>query len=257
MADQGKVVWHDLMSTDVDKSKEFYKKLLGWECNVTDMGPAGKYNMIRSGSRDLGGYMPLEDKSGLPSHWIAYVAVDDVDTAVKSAVSSGGQIGVEPMEIPGVGRFAVVSGPEGAWISPFKHEEAPAADTTETIPPLNTFHWLELMSTDIDASLKCYGSVFGWKGEAMDMGEMGTYNVMQSGGVHRAGMMAMPPGAQGPSQWVPYVGVEDVNDVTTRAESLGGTVYVQPMDVPGVGRFSMIADATGATVGLLQPAAMG
>ncbi len=257
MADQGKVVWHDLMTTDVDKSKDFYKKLLGWECNVTDMGPAGKYNMIRSGKTDLGGYMPLEGKSGLPSHWIAYVTVADVDAAARKTTENGGQIGVEPMDIPGVGRFAVVSGPEGAWISPFKHETAPAGDAPEPTPAFNTFHWLELMSTDIDASLKCYGSVFGWKAQAMDMGEMGTYHVMQVDGVNRAGMMATPPDAQGPSQWVPYVGIEDVDDVTARAEKLGGKVYVPPMDIPGVGRFSMIADATGATLGLLQPAPMG
>ncbi|NNE09753.1 MAG: VOC family protein [Gemmatimonadetes bacterium] len=257
MAEQGKVIWHDLMTTDVEKSKDFYKKLLGWECNVTDMGEAGKYNMIRSGSTDLGGYMPLDEKSGLPSHWIAYVGVGDVDAAIKAAVKTGGKVGVEPMDMPGVGRFGVISGPEGAWISPFKHETAPADDAPEKMPPFNTFHWLELVSNDIDASLECYANVFGWKGLAMDMGEMGMYHVMQADGVNRAGMMAIPPDAQGPSQWVPYVGIEDVDDVTARVEKLGGTVYAPPADVPGVGRFSVVADATGATLGLLQPAPMG
>ena len=53
--------------------------------------------------------------------------------------------------------------------------------------------------------------------------------------------------------WQTYIGTDDVDAATEKARGLGATVYVEPTDIPTIGRFSVIADPTGASVGLFQP----
>jgi predicted enzyme related to lactoylglutathione lyase len=65
-------------------------------------------------------------------------------------------------------------------------------------------------------------------------------------------MLKKPDGAP-PSAWIPYVAVENANERTERVRQLGGQVYVEPRDIPNVGRFSVFADPTGATIALLGP----
>jgi predicted enzyme related to lactoylglutathione lyase len=87
------------------------------------------------------------------------------------------------------------------------------------------------------------------------MGETGTYHLFQSGGAEpRAGLMPTPPGAAGPPCWLPYIQVTDVDAIAARVPDLGGKVFVAPQDIPGVGRFSVAADPTGAMIAFLTPA---
>jgi predicted enzyme related to lactoylglutathione lyase len=64
--------------------------------------------------------------------------------------------------------------------------------------------------------------------------------------------MKKPEGEGGPSAWLPYIAVEDVDGTVARVEGLGGKVFMPPTDIPDVGRFSVLADPTGATIALLQ-----
>src|SRR2546423_12755197 len=76
----GRFVWHDLMTRDVEKAKAFYGALVGWQITGMPMGPNFTYEMIRAGGRDQGGIVPLEGAPPeVPSHWVGYVRVDDVD----------------------------------------------------------------------------------------------------------------------------------------------------------------------------------
>src|SRR5688572_23037072 len=90
----GRIGWHDLMTTDVEKALVFYKALFGWTTQAHDMGPMGTYHLIHNGKPDIGGIMSLDPAHGAPSHWIGYVGVDDVDAAAKRVTSHGGKIAV-------------------------------------------------------------------------------------------------------------------------------------------------------------------
>ena len=82
------------------------------------------------------------------------------------------------------------------------------------------------------------------------MGDM-TYTLIGVGEGTGGGMMKVPvPGAS--SQWMPYVLVDDINASAEKARSLGGTVAVEPTEVPNMGWYSLITDPTGATLGLFQ-----
>jgi len=244
----GRVVWHDLMTTDIDKASEFYKELFGWQLTDVEMG-GGTYRMIRSGETEIGGLMSLEASHGAPSHWMAYVTVDDVDAAVQRANAQGGETLVPTTPIPNVGAFAVIKDPSGACISPFKsvHSELPESDAPT---PAGQFCWDELLTTDPEGAVRFYGELFGWTEDKQDMGEMGTYHFMKRGERFGVGIMKMPPQAEAPPHWLSYITVENVDRWAEKVTQLGGQIFCPPMDIPGIGRFAVASDPTGATFAL-------
>ena len=117
----GRFVWHDLMTTHPDKARQYYSDLLGWTYKDFTT-PEGTYQMIHAAGTEWGGFMPLDPAHGVPSHWISYVTVADVDATTAKVQALGGQVAVPAMDIPTVGRFAVVASPTGAYVSPFRPE---------------------------------------------------------------------------------------------------------------------------------------
>jgi predicted enzyme related to lactoylglutathione lyase len=123
MPANGAFCWNELATTDLDAAQNFYKALLGWEIKQGGAPGGGmRYNEIVVGGQHVGGmYAPGEcggeGAPQMPPHWRAYVAVDDVDASAAKTKELGGKVCVEPMDIPGVGRFCVISDPAGAVIS--------------------------------------------------------------------------------------------------------------------------------------------
>ncbi len=116
MTQHGTFWWNDLMSDDAAVSKAFYGELFGWTAD--DMpGPSGPYSVMsadESRAAGLYGMHPDWKAERATPHWLAYVAVEDVDAAAAKVESLGGTI-LEPLtDIPGVGRMCIIAGPEGA-----------------------------------------------------------------------------------------------------------------------------------------------
>ncbi len=109
--------WNELMTSDPEGAKAFYRELLGWQLEDVPM-EGFIYTLIRNGDEQIGGVMGMPpDAGGAPPHWGAYVTVDDVDQRCARAQSLGAQILVPPTDIPNVGRFCVVRDPQGAALS--------------------------------------------------------------------------------------------------------------------------------------------
>lgn len=247
----GRFVWHDLMTTDVKGAVAFYTELFAWKTTEVEMGGNSKYTMIKAGSRDIGGIVHLDPKQGVPTHWIGYCTVADVDAAAKRAAELGGKIGVPATDIPNVGRFAVIEDPQGGHLSPFKSKDEAPED--EGMPAVGTFCWDELLTSEPAAAVKFYEDIFGWTHTDMDMGPMGTYHVLKRGERMAGGIMKKPM-AESPTAWLAYVAVEDVDASAKRAESLKAKIVVPAQDIPKIGRFSVIQDPTGGFVSLFKGA---
>jgi uncharacterized protein len=116
----GDVCWNELMTPSAAAAKEFYGKLFGWKTNAMDMG-GFSYQILQQGGKDFGGVMEMTGPqwTGVPPHWMMYVAVDDVDAACQKITELGGKVCVPPTDIP-PGRFAVVNDPQGATFAVFK-----------------------------------------------------------------------------------------------------------------------------------------
>lgn len=246
MSKLGTFVWHDLNTHDLDAAVAFYGKLFGWE-----LRSQGGWNLIINGERDQGTVMKLEASDPRPSHWLGYVTVASVDEAAARAQRNGGKLCVGPMDIPNVGRFAIIQDPQGTPISAFSYAGKPEDKPTEA--PLGSVCWNELMTKDPAAAAAFYGEVFGWSTASMDMGPMGTYTLFKFAGQDVGGAMAMPPGEEHPPHWMHYFHVKDVDQSFAQATALGATGMYPPNSIPGIGRMAALRDPTGALFALFTP----
>ena len=246
---RGIFCWHDLASTDPDASQAFYAALFGWEIQDVPLAH-GVYRMIHAGGEGQGGIEPLQ-QAGVPSHWIGYVTVADVDKAAAIAAAHGGHVHQPPTDIPQVGRFAVVADPSGAVIAPFRsaHGDLPEAAAPRTP---GQFCYDELLTRDAGACGPFYTQLFEWRQHSMDMGHVTYHLFKRRNDQDGAGMMAMPPEARAPSHWLPYIAVDDVDATCERAVGLGAVVYKQPDDIPHVGRFAVLGDPQGASFAVFK-----
>ncbi len=118
------------------------------------------------------------------------------------------------------------------------------------------FIWYELMTPDVPAAKRFYSEVVGWTAEDMPSQGM-TYAVFSADGAGVGGAMALLDEhmAQGiPPNWTAYVAVDDCDAATAKAKALGGSVMRAPADIPGIGRFAIIADPHGAVIAIMKPA---
>ena len=117
------------------------------------------------------------------------------------------------------------------------------------------FIWYELMTPDLEAAKRFYHEVVGWTAQDMPM-ENGAYTVLEADGAGMGG--AMPLGeehkAHGvPPNWTAYICVDDCDAAAEKAKALGGSVMRPPGDIPGIGRFAIIADPHGAVTAIMKP----
>ena len=105
--------WVELHTTDTRSAQTFYTSLFGWRPKVSP-----DYTEFHVGSRAVGGMMQTHE--GEPPNWLNYFMVDDVDATVKRAKSLGAKMCMDPMDIENVGRFSVITDPQGAFFAVIK-----------------------------------------------------------------------------------------------------------------------------------------
>ena len=110
----GAFSWSELMTDDPAAAVAFYGQLFGWKAENMDMG-TGAYHVVKIGDESIGGIAGKPPGSaGMPSAWGCYVTVDDIDATAARCAELGGTVCMAPMDIPGVGRMAVLQDPQGA-----------------------------------------------------------------------------------------------------------------------------------------------
>jgi uncharacterized protein len=238
----GRFVWHDHISNDPQKAIRFYSDLLGWQTEIFKTGDVD-YPMIKANNSMHGGFGPSQ--GGAPPHWLGAIATDDVDETCRKAEAAGASVLMPPTDIPDTGRFAVLTDPQGAAFSLY------SSASDDWSPSEGVFVWDELHTTDVDAAKAFYRELFGWSVNDQDMGDF-TYTIFESGGEQRAGAMPEPQGGM-PPMWMSYIGTDDVDATCKRAEELGAQKHAGPDDIPGVGRFAVLSDPTGAVFALFKP----
>lgn len=117
------------------------------------------------------------------------------------------------------------------------------------------FVWHELMTTDPQGADSFYCGLFRW---VTHPSSVPGYTLWMSGGVGVSGLMAQPEEVRhggAPPSWLLYLGTSDVDATVQAAQRLGGRVLKQAADIPGIGRFAVLADPQGAAFALFTPAA--
>lgn len=249
-APAGAFCWIEVNTTDPAAAKKFYSGLFGW--NLTDM-PMGDapYTMADIGGKQVAGIFKLPEealKMGARPTWLSYIAVDDVDASTAKATSLGAKVMNGPKDV-GPGRMTILQDPTGAVFALWKSSK-PMGGFLFGEP--NSLGWNELMTTDVEKAGKFYSSLFGWRPEAQNMGEM-TYTTFHKGDQMVGGMFPQPKEMAGaPSMWVVYFSVADCDATVAKAKSLGAQVNLPPTDIPTIGRFAALADQQGAAFSVIK-----
>ena len=132
MTNHGHIGWCDLMSDDVDRARDFYTGVLEWGTEVVDVGK-GPYTVFKADDRPVAGLMaglmarPAQGPASCaPTAWTSYVTVDDVDARTARVAGAGGVVLAGPMDIPTVGRMAIIQDPTGGVIGIIKYADPQA-----------------------------------------------------------------------------------------------------------------------------------
>lgn len=118
----GEFMWNELMTRDDERALDFFNKVLGWTHSDWPMGD-GKtpYRLVKAdGAKSCAGMMKMTEPEFPPQvlpHWLAYIAVDNVDRRFELAKAHGGEAVHPPTDIPNVGRFCIIKDPTGAVVA--------------------------------------------------------------------------------------------------------------------------------------------
>jgi predicted enzyme related to lactoylglutathione lyase len=229
----GRPLWYELMTTDTDAAEKFYKDVVGWTTKPFAGSPMPYTVFQKAGDVGVGGLMKRPDGMNMPPFWAMYIGVPDFAAAVAHIKRLGGRELSPVIDIPEVGRMQMMTDPQGAAF--YIMQPGSSAERPEDAPQVGDGSWHELMTTDADAAMKFYQEVFGWEpSEAMDMGEMGKYQMFNRPHGMIGGMMNKPKElAHVPPNWGIYFLVPDINSAVERIKASGGKILNGPMEVPG------------------------
>ena len=252
----GNFAWYELLTSDPPAAEAFYTAVLGWRAADAGM-PGMAYTLMHVGDVPHAGLMALPPEAravGAGAHWLGYVGVADVDASARHLAEAGGTVHRPPDDIPGVGRFAPVSDPQGAAFVLFRGH---GADGPPPIAPgtPGTVGWHELHATEIDTAFAFYGPLLGWKkGRAHDMGPLGLYQIFGNAqGTDLGGLMNKEAPAPKP-YWLFYFNVDGIDAAVARVQAAGGQALMAPHQVPEGAWIAPCLDPQGAAFALVSMA---
>lgn len=230
----GTFSWADLATSDAQAAKAFYGDLFDWEFEDTPAGEGQIYTMARKGGRSVAALSEMADQ---PPHWSNYVTVESADDTVTKAQELGGTVIAPAFDVLDVGRMAIVQDPTGGILCVWEPRSNIGA---ELVNEPGAMTWNDLSTPDVESAATFYAGLFGWRIE--EIPEADGYRVIFNGERSNGGMRS---DANMPPFWLPYFGIEDVEQGMERVRELGGKVHAGPIPVPQ-GSFALVADPQGA-----------
>jgi predicted enzyme related to lactoylglutathione lyase len=239
----GKIVWHDLLTDDVNSVKTFYGGLFGWKFD-NGGDPEAVYTTILFNGNPIGGIIHLENKDGgtnYASQWMEYISVDDVDAAFQEVIKQNCKVYREPFDILNRGRIAIFADTRGALIAIVNSS---SGDPEDVAVEYNNWFWNELWTDDMNNSVEFYKSLFNYSLEEYKTRSDNDYVILRTEERRRFGILKIPFEDVKPN-WLPFAAVKDVRDVEDKVKELGGEILVPSEGIIG-NDASILADPSGA-----------
>ncbi len=253
LSTEGRIIWHDLLTTTPAESRTFYGELFGWEFEEPPapigFGRDDSYMLIRHEGKLIGGMLDANvlNQQENVSQWISVMSVNDVNAAVERVAAAGGEILTEPTDVGSRGWMAVVTGPDRAIIALLQTR---LGDPGEADPQVNGWLWNELWTDDVEGATSFYTDLAGFDVEDIPVdGAYSTYRLLRTGDTPRAAILPQPFEGELPV-WVNYLWVADPAAITAQVPALGGTVIVDAQPRPIGGQAALIAGPSGAGIAL-------
>ncbi len=243
----------ELATSDQAAAKDFYTRLFGWTVNEIPMGPSESYTIFElDGLSAAAAYTmrPAPRASGIPPHWMMYMAVDNADESAARAAQLGGEVIDQPIDVFDAGRMAVVRDPTGGVFALWQAQKHIGSRVAH-IP--GALCWADLNTPDPQRASEFYSGLFGWKLETAEKDPSGYLHIKN--GEHFIG--GIPPAThrkpETPAHWLAYVLSDDCDATAVAARKMGATFHLPPMTMEGVGRMSVVSDPQGAVFAIFQP----
>lgn len=124
----GAFSWSELNAADPAAAADFYSRVFGWDREAMQLPGMPPYTVIKAAGAALGGIGPL--LPGQRTGWKSYVTVSDLDACLARVTAGGGKVCAPPVDVPTVGRMALIEDPQGGTLSAIQYHAQPAATPT-------------------------------------------------------------------------------------------------------------------------------
>jgi predicted enzyme related to lactoylglutathione lyase len=243
----GKLVWVDLLTTDVRKAETFYTSVFGWQSNIAS---DETYVELSHDGRVISSIVQYEgdDARDGDARWLVSISVPDVDAVVAKVAANGGEVLEAATDLPERGRYSVISDSQGAVLMLLR---ATGGDPDDSSPIIDEWAFAELWTDDVDAAVAFYQALVGYRVLRLpgDAGQQ--LSVLGSGGKARATVVRLPWDDVEPN-WLPYIMVASVSGTEKRIMEAGGTVLVRSDESDRVGTAAIAMDPTGGVFAIQQ-----
>jgi len=243
----GKFIWADLVTDDVPRARDFYASLFGWTFREV-----GHYTLLANDERPLAGmFQRARPKEGIAEpRWFGYISVRGVDGASRAVTKAGGRVLAGPQKVPDRGQQAIFSDPEGALFGVMKSS---SGDPQDFLAEPGDWIWIQLLTRNAQKAAKFYRAVGDYDIiENTGPNRLSDF-LLASEGYARAALRVIPPEqAKVQPTWLLFVRVKNVGESVARTKQLGGKALLEPKPEFLDGKVAVVADPTGAAIGLLE-----
>ena len=240
----GTFSWADNTSSDPETAIAFYMDLFGWTKYEIPIDESMNYTMFQHQGENvtaLSGMLP----EGVPSLWMNYVTVDEVDPLADVVTANGGTIVWGPVDVFDSGRMLHIQDPGGADLALWQPKQHIGAGIVNTV---GAMCWNELLTRDAAAAKAFYSKLLGWEYYGDEH-----YIHISNRGRNNGGILEMDENfGEMPPCWMVYFHVADIDAAMTQVEALGGKVVTQKMEAPDTGGFTVVEDPAGAHFYIMQ-----
>lgn len=248
----GKVIWAELVTSDVARAERFYAALFGWTFEVIHTGDAD-YSVALLDGAPIAGLVQRAAQPGGHNQpaWLTFLSVRSVRDSARRILAHGGKELTPPRTYQRRGRQAVYADPQGAV---FAILHSSSGDPPDVLPAPGEWIWSALLSQDPGTDAAFYQDVFGFEVFELPNEGPAQHLVLSTEQYARASLNALPAAsaAGGHPHWIDFVRVSSVANSVATAQALGGRVLIEPhLDRHG-GLMAVIADPAGAPIGVLE-----
>lgn len=241
----GKIIWHDLITEDLESARAFYSGLFGWTFEASRGSRGEDYVVARQGDVIVAGLLGIDapaDEQNY-SRWLPYMSVDNVEAAVARSTAAGGSVVADTRDVS-IGKVAAIIDPQGAVIGLVRSEIGDPDDVTTAAAPGKAV-WTELLADDPQAAAAFYAAIGHYQQRTIER-RGGEYTILTSDGVDRAGIFQNPAAGDYQPVWITAFGVDDAAAAAAQAEALGGTIILPVSPELRDGTTAVVTDPTGA-----------
>jgi len=240
---QGKLIWADLYTSDVEASLNFYTKTFGW--TVKKFGANNeRYHLLYSADKAVAGVLARSAQRNKTEKalWIGSFATENVQTTVTRAANNNAVIILKPHDFALYGKRAVIADPQGGIVALLdinNHEKAQQKMGYK-------WNWAQLFSVNPSNAASFYQDSFHYTVEEVTNNK-GSYYLSQQDEII-ASIVKLPASFEQRDRWVNFVDVANLIETLNRAKKNGAEIIYQPEGA----QLAIIIDPNGAFIGLTE-----